>query len=97
MNTEAMKKNFEKIAATEYTNPVDNVLSFGTYKEGEYDYAGVQSSWVCYQQAVKDMEVNIQPILTAISMLERDCKASRDEIAGELRTIVGKIKEVDHE
>ena len=56
MNTEAMKKNFEKIAATEYTNPVDNVLSFGTYKEGEYDYAGVQSSWVCYQQAVKDME-----------------------------------------
>lgn len=56
MNTEELRARFEVIAATEFTNPVDNVFSFGKYEPGKYDYAGVQSAWVCYEQCAKDMQ-----------------------------------------
>ena len=88
MSTEAIRKKFESwLASNGFTQSDLSKIN------GEYIIPSVQLAWLSRQQAVKDMDINIQPIITAINMLERDGTAVRDEISDELRELVGKIKE----
>ena len=83
MSTEAIRAKYRELVKYLKDNKLDkpsDTTDFDIYKDG-------------YQKAVKDMCINIQPIITAINMLERDGTTVRDEISDELRELVDKIKE----
>ena len=88
MNTEAIREKFKPWCNTDAASKVRNMFLRGDDKNA---HSALYRAG--YQQAVKDMDINIQPIFAAINMLERDGTAVRDEISDELRELVDKIKE----
>ena len=97
MNTEEIRKKFEDGAAipesaAEWREDMQcyNWKTINVRHPLDDQWADFERG---YRQAVKDMDINIQPIITAINMLERDGTTVRDEISDELRELVGKIKE----
>ena len=90
MNTEAIREKFTMWRDSDFKERF-NKLSFVGFAPSIAQASNF--AWMGYQQAVKDMDINIQPIITAINMLERDGTTVRDEISDELRELVDKIKE----